>query len=377
MKKLCILIALVGMCIFASIAPASAYYASYSASSAYLSWGGAEALYGSINSTESTQTTPHGGYTQTTVKCAVCHSVHRASTTGTAPGTGADNKLLLGGSCVACHAASGGNASSRLIEFGATSTGPHMSGASDCNAAGCHGSVHNSGTQSQYAIVRKYNLANRSSVSALDDAIAAAIKSGNVPKDTDGNEVTTTQSTDGTTVKAISEKSLDQGMKAYATGYVCYACHGSSSRSVANADFASASVYKGHLSIGTSTSKYIPTCEGCHDVVGVATNTTLFPHANRGVDVYVGRFNHQTQTNALSGTIRSTTDTDATRYGLWMTSANYGDNENAEPVAGTIANSQSDWQLSGEATQTVAQKNIDKMLVDGMCIKCHKSGTLR
>lgn len=377
MKKLRSLAVIAAFCFFSLVATANAQYASYSANSAYLSWTGAQEIYASINSTETTQSTPHSGYTQSTVKCVVCHSAHRAYSDMTTIGAGAYNALLPGNSCIACHASGGSNATTHLIEFGTHTTGPHMTGSTDCNSAGCHGSVHGSGYQSKYATVRKYNLANQSSVAALDTAIDAAIASGNVPKDLEGNELTTIYSSDGTTVKAISGKSLDQGMKAYATGYVCYPCHGASSRSVANADFASTSGYKGHLSIGTSTTKYIPTCEGCHDVVGVATNTTIFPHANRGIDVYVGRFNHQTQTNAVSTTTRYTTDDDNTRYGLWMTSANYGDNTNAEPVVGAIANSASDWQLSGEATTTVAQTNIDNMLVDGMCIKCHETGTLR
>lgn len=252
-----------------------------------------------------------------------------------------------------------------------------MAGAGGCNSAGCHGSVHASSSQSKYAVVRKYNLANQGSVAALDAMIDQAIASGNVPLDTNGNEIMTTKSTDGTSVKAISEKSLDQGMKAYVTGYVCYPCHGQSSRSVANANFASPNGYKGHLSIGTSVSTYIPTCEGCHDMVGVATDTTAFPHANRGIDVYVGRFNQGSQSIDISSTTRTTTNADDTRYGLWMTSANYNDNANAEPVVGVIANSKSDWLVSAPATSSVAQQNIDAMLVDGFCIKCHQPSTLR
>lgn len=378
MKKLHVFIALAALCVFSCVATANAKYASYSASSAYLSWTGAQGIFNSVNSTETTQSTPHSGYTQTTVKCAVCHSTHRAYSESTQIGAAPDNNLLPGNSCLACHASSGSNATSRLIEWGTISAGPHSAvGTTDCNAGSCHGSVHGGSVQSKYAIVRKFNLANQGSVGALDAAIDAGIASGNIPKDLNGNSLKTSVSTDGTSVDALSEKSLDQGMKSYATGYVCYPCHGSSSRSVANSDFASPSGYKGHLSVGTSVSTYIPTCEGCHDVVGVSTGSTIFPHADRGVDVYVGRFNHHTQTPEVSETIRTTTNTDETRYGLWMTSANYNDNLTAEPMVGAIANSESDWHVSQDATSSVAQTNIDAMLVDGACIKCHDTSGLR
>lgn len=377
-KKMHVFIALAALCLFSTLATANAKYASYSESSAYLSWAGAQSIYASVNSTDTTQTTPHGGYTQTTVKCAVCHSTHRAYTSETQLKVALDDNLLPGNSCLACHASGGSNATTRLIEWGTITAGPHsVVGGTDCNASNCHGSVHGAGASSKYATVRKFNLSNKGSVGALDAAIDAAIVSGNIPKDLNGNPLKTVKSTDGTSVDVLSEKSLDQGMKSYATGYVCYQCHGESSRSVANADFASGNGYKGHLSVGTSVSTYIPTCEGCHDAVGVSTGTTLFPHSDRGVDVYVGRFNQHTQEAVVSANIRTTTNTDATRYGLWMTSANYNDNAHAEPMSGAIANSANDWQIAQGATSSAAQANINNMLVDGACVKCHDTSVLR
>lgn len=378
MKKLHVLIALATLCIFSGVVTANAKYASYSAESAYLSWTGAQSIYMSMNSTEETQSSPHSGYTQNTVKCAVCHSTHRAYSDATQLGISADNNLLPGNSCLACHASGGSNASTRLIEWGTITAGPHSAiGSSDCNASLCHGSVHGSASPSKYATVRKYNLSNQGSVGALDAAIDAAIASGNIPKDLSGNLLKTSVSTDGTTVDVLSEKSLDIGMKSYVTGYVCYPCHGASSRSVANKDFVSPNGYKGHLSIGTSVSTYIPTCEGCHDVIGVSTGTTIFPHADRGIDVYVGRFNHHTQTPDVSHTIRVTDNMDATRYGLWMTSANYDDNYTAEPIVGAIANSAAEWEISQDATQSIAVTRMNNMLVDGTCVKCHDTSGLR
>lgn len=378
MKKLHVLIALATLCIFSGVVTANAKYASYSAESAYLSWTGAQSIYMSMNSTEETQSSPHSGYTQNTVKCAVCHSTHRAYSSATQLGTATDNNLLPGNSCLACHASGGSNATTRLIEWGTVTAGPHSTiGGTDCNASTCHGSVHGSDAPSKYATVRTYNLSNQGSVGALDAAIDAAIASGNIPKDLSGNSLKTSVSTDGTTVDVLSEKSLDIGMKSYVTGYVCYPCHGASSRSVANSDFASPNGYKGHLSVGTSISTYLPTCEGCHDVVGVSTGSTIFPHADRGVDVYVGRFNQHTQEAVVSANIRTTTNTDATRYGLWMTSANYNDNAHAEPMSGAIANSANDWQIAQGATSSAAQANINNMLVDGACVKCHDTSVLR
>lgn len=366
MKKTLLVLALAAVLVFSLTTVASAKYAGYlgtdaaGLNTAYVSWGGATDIAASLGTS---QTTPHGGYTATSVKCVVCHSTHRAysgvlgtpGTENTVAGLGADNSLLNGasGSCTQCHAAWGASPSAALIEVGqnTATTGPHIGGNYSCTTRACHGSVHGSGTPSKYAIAVKYNLTNGTG-GALDTQMDAAIAAGNVNYGF----------TPGVSDNTISTTSLDQGMKAYATGYVCFPCHGNSSFSVAARGYANEITYQGvasartgHPSTGSSSKKWIPTCEGCHDMIGSATGTTAFPHATRGIDVLEGRFDNYTQT-PVTGAVIATDNTSATQYGLWMTSAEYHDNAGAKPIV---------------------DKQNGYSLQDGSCIKCHEPAGLK
>lgn len=383
MRRICVFTYGLVLLLCVSVPLAGAKYASYSLVDSYLSWGSAQALYSALDSTTVTQASPHGGYTKSTFKCVVCHSTHRAYSARSDLGAGSDYSLLEGtSSCANCHAAWGSNITSKLVEIGITTGGPHMGpGGSGCETSACHGSVHGTGTPSKYAIVRRFNLTNAplgtyNIDNQLDDAIAA----GNyVKQDATQNPVQTSNTSSGIPGNLIGTESLDQAMKAYATGYVCYPCHGNASRSVASADYATAigaSGRTGHLSTGSSSATWIPTCEGCHDVVGVATKTTAFPHANRGIEVYVGRFNHITQLPEVSTSI-SAGDTDSERYGLWMTAGDFGQNTLAQPLVGPIANSNADFVSLDGLAPSIASQNTDAMLVDGVCTKCHLSTGLR
>ena len=395
MKRTLIVLGFAIACVFINTTTSFAVYAGYNVSSAYLSWGGADELYGAVNSTTATQTLAHGGYTQTSVKCAICHSTHRAFSGNTAvdgttvarvaAGLGSDYSLTNGSvGCVSCHAAWGAAPSDTLVEVGQATSGPHIGDGGDtCTAAGCHGSVHGTGPQSKYAMVRKYNLTNTHE--NIDDQITAAIEAGNVVKVGSTDTVaTTSNSTDGSTVDVISEKSLDQAMKAYVTGYACSSndnqCHGAS-RSVANSTFSSvdtstAYTAYGHLSTGVVAPPYVPTCEGCHDVIGVATRSTAFPHADRGINVYYGRYNQKTQEPLVSTESTPTDDTNATRYGLWMTSAGFGQDATATPLVGPVADKLSDFYDATESSPSTADTNIYNLKTDGVCLKCHPASDL-
>lgn len=355
-KRVLFVLTMAAVLVFAFAAVATAKYAGYAANEPYLSWGGANYIYNAINGTADGQLSPHGGYTQTSVKCVVCHSTHRAFTTRTVAdgiGTSSDFKLLngVGGSCAQCHAAWGASPSNTLVEIGETYSGPHIGAAgSSCGSRGCHGSVHGIGTDTTYAVVAKYNLA-QDVTTKMDAAIAA----GNVNA-------------------AITTTATGDAMKAYATGYVCAPCHGNSSFSVATRGFANmislegtSAMASGHPSASAGAYGHAPTCEKCHDMVGVATNSTAFPHANRGIDVYQGRFDLgagfqygqplENSTLVTNGVI-ATDNTPATRYTLWMTSSDYDDNVNARPVA--------------YGDDPVARgEGGGYSLQDGVCIKCH------
>lgn len=365
-KRVIFVLTMAAVLVFAFTAVATAKYAGYAANEPYLSWGGANYIYKVITGDTADQLSPHGGYTQTSVKCVVCHSTHRAFTTRTVAegiGTSPDFKLLngVGGSCAQCHAAWGASPSDTLVEIGETYSGPHIGAAgSSCNSRGCHGSVHGIGVDTTYAVVAKYNL-GQDVTTKMNEAIAA----GNVNA-------------------AITTTATGDAMKAYATGYVCAPCHGNSSFSIATRGFANMVVgvnydpvaqtsttetvmASGHPSASAGLYGHAPTCEKCHDMVGVATNSTAFPHANRGIDVYQGRFDLgagfqygqplENATLVTNGVIATDND-EATRYTLWMTSSDYDDNVNAKPVARG-----SDATARGEGG--------GYSLRDGVCIKCH------
>lgn len=390
MKKTLLVLALATVLVFSFATVSSAVYKSYSQSSAYLSWGGANAIAGA------TQATPHGGYTQTSVKCALCHSTHRAAaytaastatnyTRATAIGVGMDNNLLAGAnSCAACHATWGSNsAGNTLVELGQASMGPHFT-EGNCMNRKCHGSVHGAGEASSYAAVRKYNLNGATTVNsiapsakALDSVLDAAIASGN-------------------TNFSIGTAATGRAMKAYVTGYTCAQCHASSSFVVAtngainavtgvvsNTDgkdvvtngtdaatiskSATVTFRTGHPSIGNdSYGVYVPTCETCHDVVGVATGSTAWPHTNRGIDVYKARYEEEFGSAngfanaAVTGAEVITTTNDATtQYGLWMTSGM----ATAGGAYGTRAGI--------GATPIAGSPSAGYNLRDGACTKCH------
>jgi hypothetical protein len=81
MKKALIVLVLAAALVFAFSGVAFAKYAGYGYNIdgtnhvGYLSWDGAVFA----NPAQAGQS-PHGGYTANTVKCAVCHSAHRAAT---------------------------------------------------------------------------------------------------------------------------------------------------------------------------------------------------------------------------------------------------------------------------------------------------------
>jgi len=379
MKKTFQVLALTAVLVFAFATVASAKYASYDNKANYLSWTGANVLYNAINGTTgATQanTSPHGGYTQTSVKCAVCHSTHRAfsgntdaagvTTARTTAGLGSNYFLTNGStSCVACHASWGANPSKVLVEVGTGATGPHIGTAgSTCTQRGCHGSMHGMHA-SKYAAVKKYNLTNEYASDPshtgginIDTQLDNAIAAGNVNSE-------------------ISLTSTSAGMKAFVTGYTCSPCHSNSQFAVATFDETSnvtAAVSFGGEVTSAATSPttqvmrtghpsagggaWVPNCEACHDLVGVATKTTAFPHANKGISVYAnGRYNYETANyggDGYSSVSNPTAGATTEQYGLWMTS-------NASDAADSLAT-----PIAGASTNGFN-------LQDGACIKCHST----
>ncbi|MDR1775231.1 MAG: hypothetical protein LBS17_02040, partial [Actinomycetes bacterium] len=160
----------------------------------YLSWSGAKDIANDDNLGLQTAlgetTTAHGGYTIATVKCAVCHSAHRAyasgetSTAPTAAGapqglgyvtsqyTTVDNHLTYGNACVNCHTVWGGGGATKKIEWAQTGSGPHngQNCVSECHTGGIHGDK-----PSAYYGMNAFMLGDEK-----DTVITTALSKGNV-----------------------------------------------------------------------------------------------------------------------------------------------------------------------------------------------------
>ena len=107
-------------------------------------------------------------------------------------------------------------------------------------------------------------------------------------------------------------------------------------------------------------------CDQCHDMVGVATNSTAFPHGNRNIQVYEWQ---------ADGTQVVTT---ATAGNLWMyggsiqlkagaTAANNYLGQESDPVRFADAS----WKVLTDVTGGL--KGTGTGLQDGACLKCHIS----
>ena len=141
----------------------------------YLSWDGANDLWKTNTGATGGQVTAHGGYQISSVKCAVCHSAHRAAAPTTA---GADWHLTMGGTCINCHTTWGAGGSGKQIEWSNPAVaggGPHSS--FNC-ARGCHSNGIHGGAQSAYHGNNVYLLGSP----AIDQRIAADVAAGNISR---------------------------------------------------------------------------------------------------------------------------------------------------------------------------------------------------
>ena len=354
---------------------------------------------------------PHGGYTTGTTKCAVCHSVHRAYA-----GDGAGDGVLHGqyrlaqrNACEQCHTTYGTGGATKLIEWAATGAGPH--GSSNCTGY-CHlGGIHGLGT-SRYWGMNAYLLGNGVNTRVLtlsDDMITDEVANGpNVPfTATNMNwflSGTDTSIDSGAKPDAATMTQFAFG-KATATGYTCArgGCHTNSvfavnrwgvslARDVRNPN----GMATGHRSSpapglhvgsrcfpchpGNSIVGYTTAtdpvndgaastaantlvdmgrsygCDQCHDMVGVATGTTAWPHANRAIDVYEWNATGTRITSAMSS------------GNLWMYSGSIASLANANNDK-TYANAAvKAWTVNRQA---VGADTVVGKINDGVCLKCH------
>jgi predicted CXXCH cytochrome family protein len=354
MKKFMIVFAIAAIMMFAFASTALAKNAGSAAVSGdgYVSWTTANSI---ASGTAAEAAGPHANFAVSTVKCAVCHSVHGAP----------DNTFLLtkvtssagsnaGQVCAYCHGY-GATAGAHIVAInqGATANSPHSS---ICYTT-CHAGVHGTNV-SQYSVLRTKLLR-----SGADAGITAAIADAG----TGLNAGTFTQPVTGpATATQLS----------MATGYVCAqsGCHTSSAFAIASrgnhmATLGGRGLLSGHPVIAAASANFsVPAgtsyntglagpvlssngvaiaalpvafkatngCDTCHDMVDAATTDgTAFPH-NRG------------------------------NSNLWMTKASDASGSDRTLVQNSdVIDSTTGTVLGLADNYTTVQ--------DGVCLKCHVS----
>jgi len=308
----------------------------------------------------------HGGYAIASSKCYVCHSAHRA-------GEGRVALTMGGSECTVCHTTWGGGGSGKKVEWNQSTAGPHKSdgGCIMCHKGGIHGgnasefpgmNVYLLGAGSDSLIKEEigtnatttqnttlfpnglrtpaaanwfFGNANAaatqwdppSGLGAAPFAMAKGTATGMSCNQSgchtnsvfavnhwEANAITRNKAGDDlsdTSDQIVHSGHMNPG--AYratgtAAGATCGPCHGGNVsggfRSRATGRELSAAV-----TVSTPTNSRAYGCDQCHDMVGVATGTTAFPHGN---NVLVYEWNN-------TGEILTTT---VGTGNLWMYAAN-------------------------------------------------------
>ena len=474
--RICLLITLFIVCVFAAL-PAGAVYRGFTPIAptdtlpGYLSWGMAQQVMQGNNVDETLQNTAHGGYVTTTTKCVVCHSAHRAL--GVPEGIpGPQNQYFLtsgGASCTNCHAVWGAQASSLLVEWGVTG-GPHNS-RSACLA--CHGGGIHGGNNSRFHVMNVFMLGSNADAQLESEAASLALGPNSAlwmpPSVTNGvnenpsaNNAPTIGNTwwydggasvnNGTRIggptqigglpgervgaAALVNAAQYSAARSIGTSYVCSQenCHVNTvmanlqwgvgfERDVNNSGTKVAvtahslpaimrtnGAYNGNnqaqacgpCHVGTpagfptdgfAVSRVAYGCDQCHDMVGVATNSTAWPHGNRGISVY----EWEELATEGGGRVINRYETEMTAGNLWMYSGNIARiatgpfdpaNPTANRPAANAAYGQADtfaaleWKVLRGVTNgrgnTVATAHSGADITpgfgglnDGGCLKCH------
>ncbi len=222
---------------------------SVNATSGYVYWAAATRI-ASLDAAQAVGG-PHGNYTTTTIKCAVCHSVHGAD----AAGTLLLNGTSVGNSCNYCHFA---GSTVTPVQVALSAEGVNNSPHSTCLGY-CHtNSPHGVGA-SEYLSIKAKLLED-----AADTRIGGAI----------ANSATT-----GFTA-AVMNGTVDHDGVALGTGMICSrnGCHNNAGSAFAIADSnkdiqlqdAAASIKSGHPVIGALSADWGATHDGVQNPTAVA-----------------------------------------------------------------------------------------------------------
>jgi hypothetical protein len=333
----------------------------------------------SLGSNATNGNSPHGNYTTTTVKCAVCHAVHYAGNGapvgGGTPGNdytvasgnqSADTLLRVKASdaCIFCHATTGQAVNGRpvydglgpAIGNGGTPTTGHVVGT---NCSFCHTNVHGANADDSVASLQGYllKLLPQAAVTEMFDAptsnMIEAITA--IDHQAENQGYVAGAALAGTIGDYASDNS--SARREVAVGVFCAECHNGAyatgapgaATNVMGSGGATGVSYSGHRiaagvtlnwnADGSKSSGLVQNqqiawaaannCKSCHDAVDSLGNTA-FPHAwGRAVDAPA-----------------------ASHTKMWLTSA---------ADAGALTENVPAGDYNVERTQ----------LSDGVCLKCH------
>ena len=386
----------------------------------YLSWGGAQSIM-NINyggNAPSFAGTAHGGYVTTTTKCAVCHSAHRATGIGviasvapTANNTAAGvvNQFLTnaGDSCVQCHTTWGATPAALLIEWGNTSPtagGPHSSAhaatATDA-CSNCHqGGIHGSGSSIYWGMnafmlggnndTQITNELAQQEASTASGALAATnwfFNGGTYTTAIGGMPTGTTASTYAVARSMLTGYTCSQsgchtnsvfanatwgqtytradavtGADVQMTGHATSMSNGAHAANSSQAGCGpchpgnSAGGYRFTAGVAAPSARQYG-CDQCHDMVGVATNSTAFPHGNQNIEVY-----QWDNTGAISTATVG-------RGNIWMYQSNMAATSNSTAVP--LPTIDKSFQVIQDAVPGSGNTRDPGNIVDGVCLKCH------
>ena len=308
----------------------------------------------------SADNSPHGNYTTTTVKCAVCHAVHYAAAGGAPVAGGAQTadtllRMKAGDACSFCHAKTGTAVNGTPVYDGlaptdTTSGGSQNSGhAVGTNCSECHSSVHGTGADESVASLSGYLLKMQRTgmKAAIDTLDTAAVAQGFAAGAAVGG---TAADYAAINTPAMREK---------AVGIFCAECHNGAYATVAagaktNVSTGATAAFTGHriaavpttdwnvttkVSSGSFTGTaanpvaYAPAtdCKSCHDATD-SYGAVAFPHSWGGTKMWL------TASDSTGGT------TEMLPYGT----------------------------ASGSGYST-ANGGSSPQLGDGVCLKCHVS----
>ncbi|MHB1135625.1 MAG: hypothetical protein ACYCXR_01620 [Coriobacteriia bacterium] len=302
---------------------------------------------------------PHGGYTTATVKCAACHAVHAASTLsysyedkdGVTVTKTPDTllKMAANDSCAFCHVTNPIN--SKVVYGGSLAIvsgggDDHHSPGSNCST--CHASVHGANAIKDVPAVEGLLLKSLTgSYKNLDTMIATTA---------DGSGFTAAEYADGT---------IAAGERSAAVGLFCAGCHsGSYQNATANSTNGTGTM-TGHRVMAEARSTYngsdigstaatltvaaafapATDCKSCHDADN-GFGDAGFPHFTPGAARFLN-----------SGSYAGSADTTAVGVSATADDGTFG------VIAGGVD--------ANATMENVAQYSLQ----DGVCLKCHRDAT--